>query len=358
MKIIASHLLNDYSGSPKVLMQLLKGWTKNGIETELYTCSGREGFLSEIPQVNYNYFKYTWKKNPILRLVNLMISQLSLCLKVLKNAQKQDVIYINTVLPFGAAIAGKIKNCRVIYHIHETSVSPAILKSFLFGIMKWTATDIVYVSNFLAEAEPIKGKKIHILHNAIENEFLEIAESQEIEKMNLQNILMVCSLKAYKGVFEFIALARQLPDYNFKLVLNASKTEIQEFFLATEIPSNVEMSDSQTDLHPFYRWSDLVLNLSQPESWIETFGLTILEGMAYGNPAIVPPVGGVVELVENDINGYRINSNQTDKIAEAIRNLSSETNLYKAFRKNTKEVIAKFREDYFIHQNLEILTNK
>jgi len=33
---------------------------------------------------------------------------------------------------------------------------------------------------------------------------------------------------------------------------------------------------------------------------VETFGLTILEGMTYKLPAIVPPVGGVIELVEEN----------------------------------------------------------
>jgi hypothetical protein len=50
MKIYAFHLLNDYSGSPKVLRQTTwrKDWIQNGIECHIVTCSGREGFLSEI----------------------------------------------------------------------------------------------------------------------------------------------------------------------------------------------------------------------------------------------------------------------------------------------------------------------
>ena len=43
MKIFAFHLLNDYSGSPKVLMQLIKGWTKNNLDVHLVTCKGRNG---------------------------------------------------------------------------------------------------------------------------------------------------------------------------------------------------------------------------------------------------------------------------------------------------------------------------
>lgn len=358
MKIIAAHLLNDFSGSPKVLMQLLKGWTKHDIETELYTCSGRNGFLSDIDKVNYNYFSYQWAKNPFLRLLNLVLSQLILAFSIFRKASKEDIIYVNTVLPFGAALAGYARGCRVIYHIHETSVRPAILKSFLFGLVKFTATDVVYVSNYLADTEPIHGKRTHILHNAIENAFLAKAKENKKAKTELNNILMVCSLKAYKGVNEFIQLAEILPDFQFQLVLNATKDEITQFFLEIIIPANVTLHDSQTNLHPYYKWADLVVNLSRPSEWIETFGLTILEGMAYENPAIVPPVGGVTELIENNKNGYRINSGEISTLADRIKSLSADATLYQSFRRHTIEVLSQFKEDYFISQNIQILTKK
>lgn len=133
MRVIAAHLLNDYSGSPKVLMQLLKGWTKNNIETHLYTCSGREGFLSDIPKVKNHFYWYKFAKNPFVRLAFFTISQLILGFKLFFFLKKTDVLYVNTVLPFGAGIIGKIKGCKVIYHIHETSMKPLILKKFLFA---------------------------------------------------------------------------------------------------------------------------------------------------------------------------------------------------------------------------------
>lgn len=356
MKIIATHLLNDYSGSPKVLMQLLKGWVKNGFTVELHTCDGRDGFLSNLPGVSYSFFKYQWAANPILRLANLVASQVSLCLAILKTAKKQDVVYINTVLPFGAAFAGKIKGCRVIYHIHETSVKPAILKSFLFGMVKWCATDVIYVSDYLSNQERIKGVNLHVLHNAIEDTFLATANTSKKERAGLDNILMVCSLKDYKGIHEYIALAHKLPGHSFKLVLNASHEEIDEYFCNVHVPANVNIYETQKNVHPFYEWTDLVLNLSQPDSWIETFGLTIIEGMAYGNPAIVPPVGGITEVVTANQNGFHISSVNTDEIAVKIRNWSMDDSYFKTFQNAAKQAVKRFNEQTFITKNIQILT--
>lgn len=64
MKIFAFHLLNDYSGSPKVLMQLVKGWVNEGIETTVVTGAGRNGFLSNLTGVRYKYFTYEFASNP------------------------------------------------------------------------------------------------------------------------------------------------------------------------------------------------------------------------------------------------------------------------------------------------------
>ena len=46
-------------------------------------------------------------------------------------------------------------------------------------MVELASEDVVYVSNFLAEEERLKNKNIVILHNAIENDFLENVLSQQ-----------------------------------------------------------------------------------------------------------------------------------------------------------------------------------
>lgn len=357
MKIYAFHLLNDYSGSPKVLMQLLKGWVKNNLEVELFTSSGKEGFLSNIEGVKTNFFWYRFSQNKFIRLFNLFFSQFLLFVKLLFKVKKKDIIYINTVLPFGAGILGKLKGCRVIYHIHETSIKPQIFKKFLFGIVKWTAKDVIYVSNFLAEEEQFKKAKTHILHNAIEDSFLEKAKEKRISlpKSNPKNVLMVCSLKTYKGVNEFVKLAQDNPKFEFKLVMNSSQKDIESYFADFQIPKNLTLFPTQSNLHPFYAWADVILNLSRPDGWVETFGLTIIEGMSYGLPAIVPPVGGISEIVAEGKNGFKVDSRDTDLLNQTLQKLLNNPDLYNQITQNCQEKIKEFSEETFVERSLEIL---
>jgi glycosyltransferase involved in cell wall biosynthesis len=355
MRIIAVHLLNDYSGSPKVLMQLLKSWTKKNIESHLFTCGGREGFLSYIPKVNDHFYWYRFAKNPAIRLFFLLVSQFLLGLKLLFFLKKTDVLYINTVLPFGAGIVGKIIGCKVIYHIHETSMKPIILKKILFGVVKWSATEVVYVSHFLAKQEFMEIKS-NVLYNVLENSFVKQAQQNLSIEKKAKIVLMICSLKAYKGVNEFLKLAQINPQFIFKLVVNANQNDIDNYFKNENLPSNLFVYPTQKDTHPFYKEASILLNLSDVNLWVETYGLTILEGMAYGLPAIVPPVGGVVELIQEGKNGYLIDSKKIDLITDKINELFTNTILYNKMSKVAFEKSNLFGEDYFENQSFRIIS--
>jgi glycosyltransferase involved in cell wall biosynthesis len=355
MRIIAIHLLNNYSGSPKVLMQLLKCWTKNNIETHLYTCEG-EGFLSNIPNVKQHFYWYHFAKNPIIRLIYLLTSQFILGVKLSCTLKKKDILYINTVFPFGAALVGKIIGCKVIYHIHETGVKPKILNQFLFGIVKWCATNVVYVSYFLAKQEPMKVKN-NILYNVIENSFRKEARFHLGKNKESKIILMISSLKRYKGINEFAKLAELCPHYTFKLVLNANQKEIDHYFKNRFLPSNLILHTSQTEVHTFYKEASIVVNLTVTRLCKETFGLTILEAMTYGIPTIVPPVGGMTELVENNKNGYLIDSQELILISEKINQLFLNPLLYHQMSQSAVVKSTLFTEDYFEKESIKIISN-
>jgi L-malate glycosyltransferase len=354
MKVFACHLLNDYSGSPKVLMQLVKGWRKNNLDVTILTCSGRTGFLSDLP-AGYIYYWYKWSANPFVRLIHFAFSQILLFIKVMGAARKSDIVYVNTVLPFGAALAGKLKGCKVIYHLHETSVNPKILKLFLFKIVELCANEVIYVSEFLSETEKLKGISSHVLYNAIEDSFFTLAKAIPLIDRKRENVLMVASLKIYKGVFEFVSLAQINPQFNFRLVVNASQEEIDAFFCHQKLPENLMIYSTQTSIHRFYRWADVVLNLSRPDAWVETFGLTVLEGMAYSLPAIVPPTGGITELVEDDVNGFLADCRDLPALSQKLNLILNDQACYHKMQQNAFRKLSRFRENVFIEKNIVIL---
>jgi len=358
-RIFAFHLLNDFSGSPKVLAQLTEGWDRNGVEVHLCSSFMNKGFLSDVsPSIARHSVWYRFYENRLLRLLALVFSQFLLMVTLFRLVRRDDIIYVNTVLPFGAALLGRMKGCRVIYHVHETTVKPLILKRFLFGILNFTAEELIFVSEYLSRQESFPGKITHVLHNAIPDSFLSRAKTSPRDTTKPQNVLMVCSLKAYKGVFEFVELAKRLEKYRFRMVLNAPQSDLDSFFAGTPIPANLELYPAQSDVVPHYVWADLIVNLSRPDGWIETFGLTIIEGMAFGIPAIVPETGGITEVVEHGFNGYHADSRNVPALAELIRNLFEDPVHYRAMSLSAHYQLKLFREEPFIQSSLLILFGK
>ncbi len=321
-KIVFAHLLNDFSGSPKVLSQAIEVCLEANYDVDVYYCSGSKGFLS-VGNANRFYYPYKRFDNKVLTLLTFFYSQFSLFFKVLKYRNEEVVIFVNTMLPFGAALAGKLINKPVVYHIHETSIRPKILKFILRMFIQFTARKIIYVSKYLEMNEPVKGVESEVIYNSLTCDFFKLACSNNYShsKNSVFSVLMVCSLKDYKGIKEFCRVAVLClteTKIKFKLVLNAEETEIDTYFQKITVPSNVCIHSKKNNLDPFYSDASVVINLSRVDEWIETFGLTLLEAMAYGVPVIAPPVGGPAEIVDDGVDGFLISSYEVKLISTKL----------------------------------------
>ncbi len=348
MKIYAFHLLNDFSGSPKVLSQLCKGWAAQGSDVTVVTCDGREGFLSGIAGVAYQHYWYRWHAHPWRRLAALCWSQISLMALMWSQVKRDDILFVNTLLPFGAALLGKLKGARVVYHIHETSMRPRPLRWFLQAVMRLCAQEAIMVSDHVAQCTPCGHVRTHVLHNAIPKSFLEIAQQRFTYRTSRKNVLMICSLKVYKGIDVFVNLAASRPQYAFRLVVNANEVEIAAYWEGQALPTNLLIFPVQADVHPFYRWADVVLNLSLPDQWVETFGLTALEAMAYRLPVIVPAVGGIAEVVQNGSQGFHADARAMPALQRKLDLILSDPEIYDAMAQAAKERVLQFGEAAFL----------
>jgi glycosyltransferase involved in cell wall biosynthesis len=355
-RIIAVHLLNDFSGSPFVFSQALLSLQQAGNEVHLFTAtpSGR-GFLSDLNVAHHPVF-YKWSPNKMLTLFYFLLSQLFIFFKLIIAAEKNDIVYINTMLPFGAAIAARMRGCKVIYHIHEVSVMPMALKKMLLFVIRHTADHCIYVSEFVKKNTSL-AIPATVIYNALPFSFMQKAKQHQSKLPERFTVLMLCSLKKYKGVLEFVKCARALPQLQFELVLNASQHEINSFFNDINLPANLILHTSQSDVHPFYARSSVVLNLSLPEKWIETFGMTALEAMCYGKPVIVPTVGGITELVEHGISGYCMDANCIHEIAEKIQKLSQNKELYGKLSEAAYKRAARFSQRSFRNGIIQVTNN-
>ncbi len=264
------------------------------------------------------------------------------------------------MLPFGAGLAGKLMGKPVYYHIHETSLTPASFKHFLRSIVQKTASKVIFVSKALEEAESFENILQEVIYNALPSELLNVALSSPYQHRRDENfnVLMICSLKAYKGVEEFVKIAFQCEEQKeitFTLVLNAEQYEVDAYLRGRKLPSNIVLVPRQNNLVPYYQQASLLLNLSRIDEWVETFGLTIIEAMAFGIPVIVPPVGGPTEIVTNGQEGYLISSYEIEKILDMIKELSHNEEKCLKFSQSARKRVEYFDEIHFEENVLKVI---
>lgn len=351
-EIIFIHMLNNFSGSPNVLSVIAQEFFLKQINTTIITSFNNKGFLSQIncsKKININY---KFHNNIFLRLINYLKFQILSAIYVLK-IRRNSIVYVNTILPILPAIIAKLRGNKVIYHIHEAYPKKKFLKKISFFLAEKTSTKIICVSNYVKDnISRNSQKKAVVIYNALGSNFTNKVINKKI--FSYKSILMISSARKYKGIMEFCFLAKCLPQYKFTLICDANENEICSIFGKDILDiENLIILPTQQNISQFYETSDLILNLSNPKLIIETFGLTILEGMYYGLPAIVPPVGGIAELVDDGINGKKIDVNDFETLKKEIVNILENKDIYNQMSDNAKNKTKKFNKDIQINKILD-----
>lgn len=235
--IVCFHLFNDYSGSPKVLKTVLEGLLERGYHVDLISSKG--GFLDELSHPNLRRrftYRYRFSANPAVTLLRYTLVQIYTFLVSLSYVfDKNAVFYINTILPAGAATAGWLMGKKVVYHYHEN----AFIKGAFYRALTWwmqrIADRIICVSAY--QASFLKRKNgVSVVPNALTREFVFKLHPNADDAFARKTVLMLSSLKEYKGTREFIRLATEMPQYKFVLVINDSQENIDSYLKDMDTP--------------------------------------------------------------------------------------------------------------------------
>ena len=357
-KVVCFHLFNDFSGSPTVLKGILEGMLNEGEKIDLITSKG--GVLDNLksPNLRRTHYAYKFSDNRAITTFRFVYAQIIMMLVSFRYVfRKNTTFYINTILPVGAAVIGKLTAKKVIYHYHENAYEKSRFYSVLARAMEKLADEIVCVSEY--QASLLKRKHgIKIIPNSLQPGFLSKLKPDTDAAFDRKNVLMISSMKEYKGIKEFIEIASLLKYFNFTLVLNSEAGEIKKWIEDNniKISNNLSIYQRPDEIANFYNQASLVLNLSNPDLVVETFGMTVLEAISRGLPVIVPPVGGVAEMVADGINGYKIHVKEISQIVGTIEKILSDKDLYSSLSKNALSFSKRFSYEKALEEISKVLS--
>lgn len=358
--IVCFHLFNDFSGSPIILRTVLNGLLRKQYTVTLRTSRG--GILDSLHDENLrtSHYFYRFSRHRLVTMARYAWVQCHSFFYAFRFAGKKDcVFYINTLLPVGPALAGRMMGKRVVYHYHENAWIKGRVYKSLSWMMRWLASDIICVSDYQRRTL-LDNRKVTIVPNAVSDKFVALARADAEAAFLRRTVLMACSCKRYKGVEAFFKVAQRMPQFQFLLVLNESPAKVSEFLNELKLPSlpNVLVEPSTDDMVSVYERASLLLNLSDKTKVIETFGMTVVEAMCFGLPCIVPEVGGVCELVHEGVNGFHVDSHDIDLLAQRIELLLTDHDQYCQMAMKAVAASRNFRETEMVNAIENLLFKK
>lgn len=157
---------------------------------------------------------------------------------------------------------------------------------------------------------------------------------------------------ASKGQSDLIEVARSMsrthPDVLFMLI--GSGPDEAQFKQAAQGLSNVEVIGHVANVGDYLK----VMSVFAFPSRIEGLGSTLLDAMDYSLPIVATAVGGIPELVQDNVNGLLVTSGNTDQLAFALQRLYSDPALRKKFGDKGHSRVQKHTPDAMVERYLEI----
>ena len=344
------HLLNDFSGSPRIINEKIGCYSQLG--GDCFVITGGSGGFIRADNLKHKIIPYEKHSNMAIWALRLLFWHLRTFFWVLRLARRSDVVHCSTLLTAPHLLAARLKGARTVCHIMETKVSPPLHKHILIALVRLLADKLVYLSAYVETTLGTQFRKLPycITYPCIDQRILDSAITQvSVDKESRPfTVGLICSLIWHKGYVEFIRLAAMCPEFRFILVINGRSDAFYDKIPARDVPDNVVLHFNVKEVAKVLIDMDILLSLTKREGWVETFGLTLIEAMAFGVPVIAPDIGAPREFIENGRNGYLVNEADLHHIAELLRSIHNDPAHYAPMSAAARETSTHFTPAVFL----------
>jgi len=195
----------------------------------------------------------------------------------------------------------------------------------------------------------VPAEKIHLIHNGLDTaKFKQPVNAAKIrEKLGIipgrTVIGMVARLHPVKGHEYFLQGARSLLDKGLDLQFliigeGTYRQKLEKMINDLDLKEHVMMPGYYSPMEDIYGVIDL---LCLP-SLMEGLGLVILEAMYFNIPVVASSVGGIPEIITNEVNGLLVAPRDYKGLADAVIKLLSDEQLRTDIQQQGAETVKEF----------------
>jgi len=252
---------------------------------------------------------------------------------------KPDILHINLPGSFDASysLIAPLASLAGVKHIVSTEhlpMFPSFPKSRLLKgfSTKWIERVITVSKNnrqFLIENHRIPERKIQVVYNGIPDPkgiIGDCVDSPDTVNNDRFNLVIAGSLEDRKGQTDAIKAMMELPDSVDLYVVGEGglKGKLKELTLNLKLTDRIHFMGYKEDMLCFLKGMDVMILPTR----IDATPYVILEAMAVGLPVVASGIYGIPELIDNHKNGILVEPGDVHGLAEAVRILLNNRELY------------------------------
>jgi glycosyltransferase involved in cell wall biosynthesis len=361
-------------GGGRVSFALGKGFQEEGYAVDVIT--SRYGGLprnENVEGINVHRVKILGrKKKQIASFLSMLTFLISGSLCGIRLCRKNDYTFINThfVLPTGplgfalstlfqipdilSLHGGDIYDPSKKSSPHQNGLLRRVVRFLLRRADQVVAQSQNTKQNAFQYYEP--GREIQVVPLSYEPFCFSSVSRRELGLIeDRRYIISVGRIVKRKG-FDYLIKSLALLDEDVELLLIGDGVErdaLQNLAKHLKIYHRIHFAGDVSEQKKFQYLSNADLYVLS--SLHEGFGIVLQEAMQVGLPIVSTNYGGQIDIITNQVNGLLVEPENVNVLAEAIKQLLRDVNLYKKISSNNIEKVKEFRPDTIIRKYLQLI---
>mgnify|MGYP004627183855 CR=1 FL=1 len=195
-----------------------------------------------------------------------------------------------------------------------------------------------------------KIKKIVTIHN-----FIDMDKFKNYEVENEGYAIFSGRLSIEKGILNAVKAFKDIKNGKLYIAGNGPEKEnIEKYIQENKLQDRIKLLGflSQNELKKYLRKSTCLI---LPSIWYENCPYSIIEAFAIGKPVISTRIGGIPELVEENVNGYLYDYNNIEELTKILNEIFNDNDKTKQLGENAKkDAINKYSKDVYYNKLIKV----
>lgn len=306
--LVCAHAANgELYGSERSFLDILELLDRSEFDVHVILPKENHAYVeatlpwtTEVAIAPYQYWTQASEPNP-----EIIQSIRAYCV-----SRRINLVHVNTIVIREPLLAARGLGLPTLTHARESIFKDRWMadmlgcdpEEVLKSVLK--RTDLIIANSPHTAQEFHKPDRTHIVPNTFDMNRLDLENTLQPERIYVG---LISSNIPKKGIEDFALLAaacaEEIPNLRFRLIGpdNTHVAQLKERQKTGGLPRTLEFSGYQKSPTDALRMVNIVLNLSH---FAESFGRTVVEGLAARRPVVVYDLGAAKDLVDEGVTGH------------------------------------------------------